>query len=206
MEPLLIAILGYLGVLVALPVGIAMLVHGHWPVAFQRDANPFQRLMGIAFGALLVGWVVYAVLVPILGAPRMGIWEIPGAATTAGWVLFAVGALLTLVGQFTMGASWRMGIDDRETALVVRGVFRAVRNPIFTGLVATLAGAALISPSPWTVMGLAGSTLLIMLQARLEEQHLLALHGPVYGRYASEAGRFLPGIGRLVRPPRGEDR
>ena len=56
---------------------------------------------------------------------------------------------------------------------------------------------------PWTVMGRAGSTLLIMLQARLEEQHLLALHGEAYRRYASAAGRFLPGLGRLASPPQG---
>ncbi len=80
-----------------------------------------------------------------------------------------------------------------------------MRNPIFTGLMLTLAGAALISPSAWTVMGLLVAVILIMLQARLEEVHLLDLHGAGYARYASRVGRFVPGIGRLARCAEADD-
>jgi protein-S-isoprenylcysteine O-methyltransferase Ste14 len=34
-------------------------------------------------------------------------------------------------------------------------------------------------------------------QARLEERHLLALHGVRYREYAGRVGRFFPGVGRL---------
>jgi protein-S-isoprenylcysteine O-methyltransferase Ste14 len=34
-------------------------------------------------------------------------------------------------------------------------------------------------------------------QVRAEERHLTAMHGAEYIRWASSAGRFVPGIGRF---------
>jgi len=199
MQPhLLVALLAYLTILVALPVVVAVLRFGHWPVAFTRDADPFQRVMGIAFGALLAGWLLYATLLVVLGGERLDVWTpAAGSLAIAGWSLFGAGSLLSLLGQLSMGASWRIGIDDQETDLVTGGLFRCVRNPIFTGLMATLAGAALIAPSGWSVMGWFAAVVLMMLQSRLEETHLVSLHGASYVRYASRVGRFLPAVGRL---------
>ena len=39
--------------------------------------------------------------------------------------------------------------------------------------------------------------LLVSLQTRLEEGHLITLHGPAYRAYAARVGRFLPGLGRI---------
>ena len=40
-----------------------------------------------------------------------------------------------------MGASWRVGVDpDERTTLVTTGVFGAVRNPVFSAMVAAQAG------------------------------------------------------------------
>ena len=47
-------------------------------------------------------------------------------------------APLTVLAQLQMGASWRVGIDDRPTELVTGGLFRVVRNPIFTALLVFL--------------------------------------------------------------------
>jgi protein-S-isoprenylcysteine O-methyltransferase Ste14 len=40
---------------------------------------------------------------------------------------------MTMVSQYQMGNSWRVGVDPHETTeLVSRGLFTVVRNPIFT--------------------------------------------------------------------------
>jgi protein-S-isoprenylcysteine O-methyltransferase Ste14 len=95
-----------------------------------------------------------------------------------------------------MGASWRIGIDRRPTALVATGLYRLVRNPIYAGVLATVAGLALVTPCPWTLCLLLDTALLVTIQARLEEVHLLAQHGDAYRAYAAQVGRFVPGIGR----------
>jgi len=120
-------------------------------------------------------------------------------AVVAGAVLLAGGAVLTLAAQLRMGASWRVGVDPTErTALVTGGPFRAVRNPIFTGMAALVVGEALLVPN---ALALAAAVLAlggIQAQVRaVEEPYLVATHGPDYARWASRTGRFLPGLGRL---------
>ena len=94
-----------------------------------------------------------------------------------------------------MGESWRIGVDAGEvTALVTRGVFRTVRNPIFTGMM-LMSRSASRSMVP-NAAAFAGSALLglaLEIHVRyVEEPHLLAVHGDRYRSYASSAGRFVP--------------
>jgi protein-S-isoprenylcysteine O-methyltransferase Ste14 len=97
-----------------------------------------------------------------------------------------------------MGASWRIGIDANPTALVTGGIYRVVRNPIYTALLLGFGGMALLTPSCWTILGASQAMFVVALQARLEEDHLARVHGEVYLTYAARVGRFWPGVGRLV--------
>ena len=117
----------------------------------------------------------------------------------SGVVLYAVGLATIVFSQQWMGRSWRIGVDERErTRLVTGGPFTLVRNPIFTGMILTSAGLALMVPS---VLSFAAVALLIAsleVQTRLvEEPYLTRVHGDEYTGWASRAGRFLPGVGRL---------
>jgi protein-S-isoprenylcysteine O-methyltransferase Ste14 len=48
-----------------------------------------------------------------------------------------------------MGESWRVGVNETEhTELVTTGPFGLVRNPIFTAVLTTGAGIALVLPIP----------------------------------------------------------
>lgn len=114
-----------------------------------------------------------------------------------GVVLAAFGVAATYLAQVHLGESWRIGVDASErTELVVRGVFRRVRNPIFTAMVASAVGLVLMVPSP---VGLAGLVVLVValeVQVRgVEEPYLRAVHGDAYRRYEQTVGRFVPGLG-----------
>jgi protein-S-isoprenylcysteine O-methyltransferase Ste14 len=98
-----------------------------------------------------------------------------------------------------MGDSFRVGIDDQPTRLVTTGPFRLVRNPIFSALLISLGGFTLLAPAAWTVMGFLASSLLLAIQTRLEERHLVKLHGEPYMAYSARVGRFFPGVGLLSR-------
>ena len=104
-----------------------------------------------------------------------------------------------LIAQAQMGASWRIGIDSEPTGLVARGLYRWVRHPIYTGLLAMLVGVVALTPSAWTLMGAGWIASMIALQARLEDTHLYRQHGASWLEWARRTGRLLPGFG-TVRP------
>lgn len=168
------------------------------PLVFGRQANPVQRLLGSMMALALVGLAAWATLYGVLGPAPLGVWSAPPALAAAGWSMVGAGLLLVSLAQLQMGVAWRVGIDDRPTPLVTSGLFTMVRNPIFCGMLLSLAGLAAVSPCAWTVMGLLWFGGLIMLQVRLEEAHLLRLHGAKYAAYARRVGRFLPAVGRLT--------
>ncbi|MFI0369704.1 methyltransferase family protein [Actinomadura sp. 1N219] len=118
---------------------------------------------------------------------------------TGGTALALLGVAATLAAQASMGASWRIGVDEAErTALVTGGPFALVRNPIFTVMIATAAGLTAMVPNPLALTGLALTAVAFQLQVRIvEEPYLWAVHADAYAAYAARVGRFLPAIGRL---------
>ena len=78
-----------------------------------------------------------------------------------------------------------------------RGLFRRVRNPIYSGLLVLLLGVTLVIPCAASVLLGSAAAAAIAIHTRLEERHLLALHGDAYRAYAAGVGRFVPGVGRL---------
>jgi protein-S-isoprenylcysteine O-methyltransferase Ste14 len=125
-----------------------------------------------------------------------------GAVHATGVVLFGLGLTGVVVGQTTMGSSWRIGLDPRErTALVTGGPFSLVRNPIFSSLIPLLLGLALVVPSAVALASVVLFFASVQMETRLvEEPYLRRVHGEAYASYASRVGRFLPGIGRLRGP------
>lgn len=121
------------------------------------------------------------------------------ALQVIGTVLAVAGIALTVAAQWQMGASWRIGVDPSErTGLVTGGVFGMVRNPIFTAMLVTAVGFMLMVGNVVAVVGLVALIVALEVQVRaVEEPYLTATHGPDYRSYASSAGRFLPGVGRL---------
>lgn len=117
-----------------------------------------------------------------------------------GLAAVTLGCILTILAQLQMGASWRVGVDQREvTALVTHGLFRYARNPIYTAMLVAFCGLILLVPNPIAVSGGALAFAGLELHVRLvEEPYLLRVHGEAYRRYARTVGRFLPGLGRFT--------
>jgi protein-S-isoprenylcysteine O-methyltransferase Ste14 len=197
-------VLGYLLTALVWPTWRTWRRSGVFPVVFHREAETAQRIIGALMGLFLAALAAWSVLCALLDAERLGILPLATEWHAVGWLLLLGGLVITLVAQAQMGASWRIGIDDRPTQLVTGGLFSLSRNPIFSGMFLTLAGLALIAPAPWMLIGCAVALVLVSLQVRLEERHLVETHGSEYMSYASRVGRFLPWLGRLR--PRGGSR
>lgn len=109
------------------------------------------------------------------------------------------GALFTLFAQSDMGVSWRIGVKGTEhTRLIRTGLFRFVRNPIFTGMIAFALGLAAWWPNWASLAALAALVLGIELQVRfVEEPYLRKLHGVQWLAWARRTGRFVPMVGTM---------
>lgn len=121
------------------------------------------------------------------------------ALNVAGLVVTLTGLGLTFYAQMAMGNSWRIGVDpDERTELVTSGPFALVRNPIFSGMIPTALGLAMMVPSVISIDAVAALLVALQLQVRVvEEPHLLRVQGKAYRDYARAVGRFIPGLGRL---------
>jgi protein-S-isoprenylcysteine O-methyltransferase Ste14 len=153
-------------------------------------------LAGADLGYLMVG--VGGPLADLAGLPPLAILDQP-MVRGLGVAVAVLGIVLTLVAQLSLGASWRIGIDQAErTDLVTTGVFQVVRNPIFTAVILAFLGLALMVPNPVAIAGMVLTVTGIQVQVRLaEEPYLRRVHGTAYTDYAARVGRFLPGLGRL---------
>lgn len=159
-------------------------------------------------GALLVVGLAMAAAAPLLALLDVlePIAELDGAIGHAvGLALAVSGIVLTFGAQLAMGDAWRVGVDPEErTELVTDGPFKLVRNPIYSAMMPTFLGLALMVPSVLAIAGLLALATAIEMQVRLvEEPHLVRVHDDEYAAYAARVGRFLPGVGLLDSGSRG---
>lgn len=150
--------------------------------------------------------MVAAVVVPAgllwwTGPDTLGLWTLfPGCRA----VLSGCGGLLILGGLLLIAATIRLfAVAGRGTLapwdpprrLVVRGVYRHVRNPMILGVFCLLLGEALIGASLW-LLGWAG----VFLAANalyfplVEEPQLRKRFGPPYNEYCRHVPRWRPRI------------
>lgn len=170
----------------------------HVPRAGDSSAHAFMARMLVvcfgvvlALGALAAFWPVGLEAVDRLYVCRHPVLLGPGV------VLAVLATWLVWRGQEDMATSWRIGIAPAErTALVTRGLFRFCRNPIYLGLAVALAAFCCLLPGYLSAGLLVLGTVLLQVQARLEEDHLLRQHGAAYAVYCTRVGRFLPMTGR----------
>jgi protein-S-isoprenylcysteine O-methyltransferase Ste14 len=151
-------------------------------------------------GVLFPAAVLLGLAAPVLALTGTTPPMLPAhpAFAAAGVALGVAGLVVAILAQQAMGTSWRIGVDETErTELVVRGLFRRIRNPIFTGMAAVAAGVALMVPTLVALLAVACLIAAVQIQVRVvEEPYLRRVHGDTYARYTAGAGRFLPGIGR----------
>jgi protein-S-isoprenylcysteine O-methyltransferase Ste14 len=163
-----------------------MMTRARWIVLFF-EAVAFTILVP---GTVLV-WLPAAILHP---AER----TLPEAWTlahlTAG-ILLAVGAAIYLRCLWEFGARGR-GIPspvDHPKELVVTGLYRYVRNPMYVGVFVMLVGEVVLYRSwGWLVFALGWFVFINVMIVFYEEPHLRRKFGDSYVRYTNAVGRWIP--------------
>jgi protein-S-isoprenylcysteine O-methyltransferase Ste14 len=167
-------------------------------IGLRRGAGPLEWLSGILF----IGGMAMAI-VSLQLVLKDSLDPIDALDTDAlhvvGVVLAGGGGLAVFLAQLGMGASWRVGVsDDQNTELVTSGWFSIIRNPIYSAMVVGWTGFAVLVPTWLAFAAVVVIAIGLELQVRfVEEPYLVRTHGDDYLGYASQVGRFLPGIGRF---------
>jgi protein-S-isoprenylcysteine O-methyltransferase Ste14 len=109
-----------------------------------------------------------------------------------GFAFIHLALLWIIVAQVQMSNSWRVGIDhSARTELKTNGLFSISRNPVFLGMLVTLAGIFFILPNAITLLVATVSVMLFQVQVRLEEEYLSNIHADKYITYCKKVRRWI---------------
>ena len=114
---------------------------------------------------------------------------------------FSAGMLLLLGASIYACCLWDFAITGRGTpapidspkTLVVRGLYRYTRNPMYVGVLTVIGGWALLFGSTeLAIYGLCVAAVFHLFVLLYEEPHLRDVFGASYERYCYEVSRWLP--------------
>jgi protein-S-isoprenylcysteine O-methyltransferase Ste14 len=160
------------------------------PIVLPRDDSA-QGYIGRAFKLTIFALLLYAAIIAAGIAPYT-LWTTPLWLKMALWLGLLTAMIVMLIAQWQMGNAWRIGIDQQHrTHLVVHGLFRYSRNPIFAAMRLAIVGILGLQASAWMLAIAIAAELLVQIQVRLEEAHLQALHGNGYTQYCQQVRRWL---------------
>ncbi|WP_212003892.1 isoprenylcysteine carboxylmethyltransferase family protein [Chitinophaga sp. HK235] len=114
----------------------------------------------------------------------------------------AIGAILCMVGVATaiwsrvlLGTNWSGGVTaKKDHELIVRGPYRLIRHPIYTGFVAAMAGTCLVTGGWSAIIVSTIYTLGLCMKINREETLLNELFPGTYAVYQQHTRKLIPFI------------
>jgi protein-S-isoprenylcysteine O-methyltransferase Ste14 len=153
----------------------------------MSDKNKSNLLVGIQFLLLVV-----IIGVPL---PRFG-EDFPDWVVGVGSLLVWVGLIILALSIFKLGGSLTASpIPKNDSVLKTDGLYKWMRHPIYSGLIATGLGLAIESESLLNLLVAVALIVLLNYKAKWEESFLLERY-PEYRTYMSKTGRFVPRLNR----------
>jgi protein-S-isoprenylcysteine O-methyltransferase Ste14 len=120
------------------------------------------------------------------------------AIALAGFILTILGLAFSAWARDVLGRNWSgRVIIQIDHQLITAGPYAYVRHPLYTGLLAALAGTTLVSGDYGSLLGLFLAINIFRLKARREEQLLEVEFGAGYAVYRAHTGGILPRIAHV---------
>lgn len=154
-------------------------------------ANVGLFAKNVLFSLLVPGAVAFAVPYWIAGSRNFA--SGPIALVGFGMLLFGVAGYLWCVWDFGVTGRGTPAPIDAPTILVVRGLYRYTRNPMYVSVLIAIAGWTAVYTSRDLAIYLVVVAVFFHLFVILyEEPHLAAAFGADYDAYRSRVRRWLP--------------
>jgi protein-S-isoprenylcysteine O-methyltransferase Ste14 len=147
---------------------------------------------------LTLAWVAFFVPLVWVAVPVLAFADYPlrPVPLLAGIVCLGVGLWLFARSHADLGTNWSITLEVREKhQLVTRGIYRAVRHPMYSALLLYSLGQALVVPN-WIAGPSYAVAMSLLLAFRLgpEERMMLEQFGSDYEAYMVRTKRLVPGI------------
>lgn len=150
---------------------------------------------------LLLKNLLFILVVPGTAGVYLPLFLAQDRPAASGAPFFLALALLTLGAIAYLWCVWDFAVFGRGTPapidppkkLVVRGLYRCSRNPLYIGLLTALAGWAVMFGGTSLLLYALGVAIFLHLFVVLyEEPHLRRVFGAEYQEYCEKVGRWLP--------------
>jgi protein-S-isoprenylcysteine O-methyltransferase Ste14 len=116
-----------------------------------------------------------------------------GTLSLLGLVLAGAGAAFAIWARWHLGANWSAVVSIREQHDLIRtGPYRAVRHPIYTGLLLAMMATVLIVGEFRALLAFVIVLAALYLKARKEDVWLAREFGDTFESHAQQTGMFLP--------------
>ena len=165
---------------------------------FSRDARSASGARtdrGSRFLIIVLVWFgLWGAFACAYGLEQWGIAVEPQYLFPAGIAMIFIGMLLRVWSVLTLGRFFRTAVivqDDHQ--LVIRGPYRVLRNPSYTGALVSLSGLCLAMGNWASLAAGVGSLLLAYAwRIRVEDQALKAKFGEPYDIYRKRTWALIP--------------
>jgi protein-S-isoprenylcysteine O-methyltransferase Ste14 len=108
-------------------------------------------------------------------------------------LLTATGVAVAFWARWHLGANWSGVVTLKEGHELIRtGPYRAIRDPIYTGILLGLLGTAIAIGEVRGLLAVAIAWLSFYVKARREESFLTQEFGEKFEAHAKQTGMFLP--------------
>ena len=149
-------------------------------------------LRSIFFALLLPGTVTLVLPYLILSRRAVPHWDLIGLPGVVAMLLGAT-ILIWCIADFARIGRGTLAPVDPPRTLVVRGLYRYVRNPMYVGVVLVLLGESALFRSASLLLYTGIAFLIVNLFVMLyEEPTLRARFGESYEHYRRSVGRWIP--------------
>jgi protein-S-isoprenylcysteine O-methyltransferase Ste14 len=171
----------------------------YWLVsAFKRKKTKRRE----SWGQRLIYVLPLAVAFRLLSRPGahfglLGMRFVPVSPATewSGVLLTAVGVAVAFWARWHLGTNWSGVVTLKEGHELIRtGPYRAIRHPIYTGILLALLGTAVAAGEVRGLVAVALAWVSFYWKARREESFLTQEFGEKFGEHVKQTGMFLPKI------------
>ena len=168
---------------------------GVFPVNFNK-ADVIQSFIGKVYGVCLLLLFISAICLAFFSEAYLFLNPFTYLTSPAfyipGLILNQLAVIWIMIGQKQMENSWRIGIYDNEkNKLIISGMYKYSRHPIFLGLMLLLFSSFMCMPNAITFAICVVGFVLIQIEAHLEEIELTTKHGEEYLNYCKKTNRWI---------------
>jgi protein-S-isoprenylcysteine O-methyltransferase Ste14 len=147
----------------------------------------FIRLTG---GAMLLAYL-YTFLPETTGVD----FQIPVFLRWSGAALMVIGNTLFILAHVYLGKQWSPELEIQPGhQLIIRGIYRLIRHPMYTGFLIFGLGLVLLSANLFGCAYLPAVAAMIIVRLPSEEALLIEEFGQAYQDYRKKTAALIPGI------------